>query len=224
LPGLLSPEERNALTSGPGNPDGPLLLFDIEGFDVVLELRRRKSVRYVSCGLTYIGSDTVALMRPKVPLRLASRSCRHLSRRSTTKSRRAPAIMPGKKPATTALAGYDELLGVDVTEEPRAAGVVGGGVEFCFVVVFGTIMTGVVVDVAAVEEPLADDSNEEDGEDTDLSSFLAMHQPLWHEKPLGQHATPQLSKAEWVSVLLIRLPGNVVASCCVVSQVMGAMT
>jgi hypothetical protein len=172
-----SPDERSALTSGPGNP---LPLRDIEGFDALLELRRRKSVRYVSCGLTYMGSDTVALMRPKLPLRLLSRSRRHLSRKSTIKKSRAPVIMPGKKPATTAFAGYAELLDVEVTGELRAAGAVGGGVEFSFVV-FGTIMAGIDVDVAELvgteETPPVGDGDELDGDgDTNLSSSLATHQ------------------------------------------------
>jgi hypothetical protein len=51
LSGLLSTSERYAFISGP-NPDNPLPLFAITGFELVLELRRRKSVRYVSCGLT----------------------------------------------------------------------------------------------------------------------------------------------------------------------------
>jgi hypothetical protein len=89
-------------------------------------------------------------------------------------------IIPGKKPATTALAGYAELLDVEVTEEPRAAGAVGGGAEFSFVV-FGIIMAGIDVDVAELagteETPPVDDGDELDGDGvTSLSSSLATHQ------------------------------------------------
>jgi hypothetical protein len=176
-----------------------------------------------------MGSDTVALIRPKLPLRLSSRSRRHLSRKTVRKRSRAPAIIPGKKPATTALAGNVEPSDVEGIGEPRAAGAVGGGMLFFLVSEFGIgLAVGVAVLIFAEEIPSADEDgereSEDDGDNTDLSSFWATHQFPSHPKPLGQHEVPQLTKGVWVSVLLIRLPGNFVASCELVSQEMGPMT
>ena len=91
--------------------------------------------------------------------------------------------MPGKKPATTALAGNDESSDVEGTGEPRAAGAVGGGKKFFLVAVLGIVVAGVVVGAATLvfveEVPSADGVDEgdnDDGDDTNLSSPLAAHQ------------------------------------------------
>src|SRR5579862_5079619 len=111
------------------------------------------------------------------------------------KRSRAPAIIPGKKPAATALAGNDELSDMEGIGEPRAAGAVGSGVLFLLVSEFGIgLAVGVAVLIFAEEIPSVDEDgereSEDEGDDTDLSSFWATHQLPSHPKPLGQHEVP----------------------------------
>lgn len=120
-----------------------------------------------------MGSETVALIRPKVPLWrfFSRRRPRHIITRT---ARRAPASMPGKKPAIMATPGKAlHWVAADAAATAVEEDAVGEGIV---VAMLGTLegFGGALVDA----EDDVEDAEEEDVEDVCL--FIT-HMLFWHE-------------------------------------------